>query len=163
MLPDDDASRAEADVYRERGKLLFFYEPYPSIPHWAYSLAANLVGGITIVAVLFTDKTLSDRWMGRRPLTQARMLLPDFSTRGSQASENGCAPFTGRWIAGRTAVAHPLLRQRDDCRWTESLPVRGNCGPPSSIFSPVSSSAMPLLRSFPDLTSATVTSELFGA
>jgi hypothetical protein len=63
VLPDDEASLAEANVYRERGELLFFYEPYPSIPHWLYSLAAKLVGSITIAAVRFAHKTLSDRWM----------------------------------------------------------------------------------------------------
>jgi hypothetical protein len=63
VLPDDEASLVEASVYRERGELLLFYEPRPPIPHWLYSLAADLVGSITIAAVRFTHKTLSDRWM----------------------------------------------------------------------------------------------------
>jgi hypothetical protein len=63
VLPDDEASLAEANVYRERKRLLFFYEPYPFIPHWLYLLAANFVGKITIAAVRFNHKTLSDRWM----------------------------------------------------------------------------------------------------
>jgi hypothetical protein len=63
VLPDDEVSLAEAKVYRERGELLLFYEPSPPIPHWAYSLAANLVDGIVVAAVRFTHKTLSDRWM----------------------------------------------------------------------------------------------------
>jgi hypothetical protein len=63
VLPDDEASLAEASVYREQGELLFFYEPRPPIPHWLYSLAADLVGRLTIAAVRYTHKTLSDRWM----------------------------------------------------------------------------------------------------
>ena len=63
VLPDDEVSLAEANVYRERGELLLFYEPSPPIPHWAYSLGANLVGGITIAAVRFKHETLSNRWM----------------------------------------------------------------------------------------------------
>ena len=63
VLPDDEASFSEASVYRDRGEPLFFYEPYPSIPHWLYSLAADLVGRLTIAAFRYTHKTLSDRWM----------------------------------------------------------------------------------------------------
>jgi hypothetical protein len=63
VLPDDEASFSEASVYRERGEPLFFYEPYPSIPRWLHSLAVDLVGRLTIAAVRFTHKTLSDRWM----------------------------------------------------------------------------------------------------
>jgi hypothetical protein len=63
VLPDDEASFSEASLYRDRGEPLFFYEPYPSIPHWLYSLAADLVGRLTIAAFRYTHKTLSDRWM----------------------------------------------------------------------------------------------------
>ena len=63
VLPDDEASFAEAEVYRKQGKLLLFYKPYPRIPHWAYSIAANLVGGITIAAFRYTHSKLSNRWM----------------------------------------------------------------------------------------------------
>jgi hypothetical protein len=63
VLPDDEASLAEANMYRERGELLFFYEPFPRIPDWTYSLAANLLGRITIAAFRYTHKPLSDRWM----------------------------------------------------------------------------------------------------
>ena len=63
VLPDDEASLAEASLYRERGEQLFFYEPRPSIPHWLNSLAADLVGRLTIAAVRYSHKTLCDRWM----------------------------------------------------------------------------------------------------
>lgn len=51
VLPDDEASVAEASVYRERGELLFSYEPFPPIPHRLYSLS------------LVTGKIPPDRWM----------------------------------------------------------------------------------------------------
>jgi len=63
VLPDDEASFSEASMYRDRGEPLFSYKPYPSIPHWLYSLAADLVGRLTIAAFRYTHKTLSDRWM----------------------------------------------------------------------------------------------------
>ena len=63
VLPDDEASLAEASVYREQGELLFFYEPRPPMPHWLQSLAADLVGHLTIAAFRYTHKALSDRWM----------------------------------------------------------------------------------------------------
>ena len=63
VLPDDEASLAEASLYRERGEQSFLYEPRPSIPHWLNSLAADLVGRLTIAAVRYEHKTLSDRWM----------------------------------------------------------------------------------------------------
>ena len=63
VLPDDEAPLAEASLYRERSGQLFFYEPCPSIPHWLNSLAADLVGRLTIAAVRYEHKTLSDRWM----------------------------------------------------------------------------------------------------
>jgi hypothetical protein len=63
VLPDDEASLAEASLYRERGEQLFFYEPCPSIPHWLNSLAADVVGRLTIAAVRYSHKTLADRWM----------------------------------------------------------------------------------------------------
>jgi hypothetical protein len=63
VLPDDEASLADAFVYREKGELLFFYEPYPSIPRWLHSLAVDLVGRLTIAAIRYEHKTLSDRWM----------------------------------------------------------------------------------------------------
>jgi len=61
VLPDDGAafktdvkaSLAEVSVYRRRGELLLFYEPFPSLPHWMYILAPNLLGR--------TD--IPDRWM----------------------------------------------------------------------------------------------------
>jgi hypothetical protein len=63
VLPDDEASLAEASEYRETREPLFFYEPYPSIPHSLHSLAVDLVGHLTIAAFRYEHKTLSDRWM----------------------------------------------------------------------------------------------------
>jgi hypothetical protein len=61
VFPDDGAvfdwdlraSLAEVSVYRGRGELLLFYVPFPSLPHWMYTLAPNLFG--------LTD--IPDRWM----------------------------------------------------------------------------------------------------
>jgi hypothetical protein len=55
VLPDDEASPAEASVYRERGSQLFYYEPRPPIPHRLYRLGASFPGDYNI--------TRSDRWM----------------------------------------------------------------------------------------------------
>jgi hypothetical protein len=58
VLPDDEASLAEASVYRERGKLLLYYNP--RIPHWLYRLFDSLhLGPVT----RYRYDTLPDRWM----------------------------------------------------------------------------------------------------
>jgi hypothetical protein len=57
VLPDDEASFAETAVYRERGKLLFSYEPRPPISQWLYSLIHP------IAPFPIKNKTLPDRWM----------------------------------------------------------------------------------------------------
>jgi len=59
VLPDDEASLVEASMYRERGELLFSYEPHPPIPHGVYLL----VGGLPIATAKSTHKTRPDRWM----------------------------------------------------------------------------------------------------
>ena len=58
VLPDDEASLADALVHRERGQLLLPYEPRPYIPHWLYAL----VGSLHLVTP-YTRKTRPDRWM----------------------------------------------------------------------------------------------------
>ena len=60
VLPDDEASLAEASVYRERGELLFSHEPRPSIPHWLYSLFNILPIG---PESRYRYDALPDRWM----------------------------------------------------------------------------------------------------
>ena len=60
VLPDDQASLAEASVYREPGKLLFAYEPRPRIPHWLYALVGSLASRR---AYLHAKNTCPDRWM----------------------------------------------------------------------------------------------------
>jgi hypothetical protein len=42
VLPDDEASLAEASAYRAQGELLFSYEPRPRMPQWLRSLVATL-------------------------------------------------------------------------------------------------------------------------
>jgi hypothetical protein len=59
VLPADEASLAAASRYRERGELLFFYEPRPCILHKLYPL----VGSLQIGAPRYRLKTLPDRWM----------------------------------------------------------------------------------------------------
>ena len=68
VLPDDEASRLEASVYRERGQQLLSYQARPAFPYWLHSLAADLVGRLTIAGfrpAAFRDprKALPDRWM----------------------------------------------------------------------------------------------------
>jgi hypothetical protein len=60
VLPDDEASLAEASVYREGGELLFSYEPRPSIPHWLYWLFDSLPIG---AETRYRYDKLPDRWM----------------------------------------------------------------------------------------------------
>jgi hypothetical protein len=60
VLPDDEASLAEASVYRERGELIFSYEPRPSIPHWLFSLFSSLPIG---AQTRYRYDALPDRWM----------------------------------------------------------------------------------------------------
>lgn len=55
VLPDDEASLADASVYRERGSQLFSYEPRPPIPYRLYRLGASFPGDYNI--------TRPDRWM----------------------------------------------------------------------------------------------------
>jgi hypothetical protein len=59
VLPDDIVSLAQASVYRDRGKLLFFYEPFPHIPDWLHSLFDSLYIGATRLR----HKKNPDRWM----------------------------------------------------------------------------------------------------
>jgi hypothetical protein len=60
VLPDDKASLAKAAVYRERGKLLFSYEPRPPLPHWLFWLFDRLPVGRQSE---YRYETLPDRWM----------------------------------------------------------------------------------------------------
>jgi hypothetical protein len=60
VLPDDKASLAEASMYRERGKLLFSYEPRPPIPHWLLWLFDRLPVGRQSQ---YRYGRLPDRWM----------------------------------------------------------------------------------------------------
>jgi hypothetical protein len=63
VLPDDEASLAEASAYRTQGELLFTYEPRPRIPQWLRSLVRNLVGNLRMTSPIFVHKMLSDRSM----------------------------------------------------------------------------------------------------
>jgi hypothetical protein len=61
VFPDDEeASLAEAFVYRKRGELLFFYNPYPSLPQWLHWLFDSLHIG---AESRYRYGTLADRWM----------------------------------------------------------------------------------------------------
>jgi hypothetical protein len=59
VFPDDETSFAEASTYRERGALLFSYEPRPSLPQWLYSV----VGSLPLAGAKYTHSTRPDRWM----------------------------------------------------------------------------------------------------
>jgi hypothetical protein len=63
VLPDDEASLAEASAYRAQGELLFSYEPRPRMPQWLRSLVRNLVGNLRMTLPIFVHKTLPDRSM----------------------------------------------------------------------------------------------------
>jgi len=58
VLPDDEASLADALVYRKRGQLLFSYQPRPAIPHWLYPCVGSFV-----LASDINNHTRPDRWM----------------------------------------------------------------------------------------------------
>ena len=61
VLPDDEASLAEASVYRERrGTLLLSYKPRPHLPQWLYSLFDDLPIG---AESRYRDDALPDRWL----------------------------------------------------------------------------------------------------
>jgi hypothetical protein len=58
VLPDDEVPLLDTAVYRHRGRLLFFYQPYPRVSYWLYSLVGNFPlnsGGF--------DRTRPDRWL----------------------------------------------------------------------------------------------------
>jgi hypothetical protein len=55
VMPDDEASRAQASRYRARGEL-FYYEPRPAIPDWLVAQVGGLVVGDL-------QLTMPDRWM----------------------------------------------------------------------------------------------------
>ena len=59
VLPDDDASLAEAAPYRDRGELLFSYEPYPRIPHLLHPFVKHL----DIASYAFARRDLPERWL----------------------------------------------------------------------------------------------------
>jgi hypothetical protein len=59
VLPDDDASLADAAPYRRRGEILLSYEPRPHIPR---SLGP-LVGSLHIGSYAFAQKKLPNRWL----------------------------------------------------------------------------------------------------
>jgi hypothetical protein len=58
VLPDDEASLADALVYRKRGQLLFSYEPRPPIPHWLYPF----VGSFVLASDIY-NQMRPDHWM----------------------------------------------------------------------------------------------------
>jgi hypothetical protein len=58
VLPDDNASLADARIYRQHGELLFSYEPSPRVPHWLYPMVGNFP-----LASGFYNETRPDRWM----------------------------------------------------------------------------------------------------
>ena len=61
VLPDDEASLAEASAYRERGgTLLLSYKPRPNLPQWLYSLFDSLPIG---AESRYRDDALPDRWL----------------------------------------------------------------------------------------------------
>jgi hypothetical protein len=59
VLPDDEVSLEQAREYRDRGELIFSYQPRPAIPHWLYSF----VGSAPIATSRFTHQPVPDRWM----------------------------------------------------------------------------------------------------
>ena len=59
VLPADEASLAEAAVYRQRGELVFSYEPRPPMPHWLHFLFSSLHIG----SLRDRHETVPDRWI----------------------------------------------------------------------------------------------------
>jgi hypothetical protein len=59
VVPEDEASDAEASAYRGGGESMIWYEPRPAIPRWLYSV----VGGLPLAAAKFTPRARPARWM----------------------------------------------------------------------------------------------------
>ena len=59
VMPDDEASLTEVAPYRDRGELLFSYEPRPRIPQWLRPFLDRL----RIASPHFAFKELPDRWL----------------------------------------------------------------------------------------------------
>ena len=63
MLPDDEASLAEASAYRAQGEQLFSYEPRPAMAQWLRKFVSNLVGNLRMTSPIFVHEMLSNRSM----------------------------------------------------------------------------------------------------
>jgi hypothetical protein len=64
VLPEDEASSAEASAYRAGGEPLFSYEPRPRVSQWLHSLVAGLVGYLPGKSSASREHNkLPDRWM----------------------------------------------------------------------------------------------------
>jgi hypothetical protein len=64
VLPDDEASSAEASACRAGGEPLFSYEPCRPLPQWLDSLVADLAGEFRVTSSgSFAHAELPDRWM----------------------------------------------------------------------------------------------------
>jgi hypothetical protein len=59
VLPDDEVSLEQTREYRDRGELIFSYQPRPAMPHWLYSF----IGSVPILAPRSTQGSVPDRWM----------------------------------------------------------------------------------------------------
>jgi hypothetical protein len=105
VLPDDEASLADASAYRAQGNSCS-YEPRPRIPQWLRSLVRNLVGNLRMTLPIFGHNTLPD------PLIDRSVTLWICPFR------NAAALFT--------VGAQPLdlSDQQDACGWTAEFP---NC------------------------------------
>jgi hypothetical protein len=59
VLSDDEVSLEQAREYRDRGDLIFSYQPRPAMPYWLHSF----VGSVPIATPRFAQGSVSDRWM----------------------------------------------------------------------------------------------------
>jgi hypothetical protein len=69
VLPDDVASRAQAEVYRAGAELLLSYEPRPSIARWLYPF-------VTVPLATDSQKPRPDRWMHASVALWKRSVAP---------------------------------------------------------------------------------------
>jgi len=92
VLPDDEASFAEASMYGERGACLFSYEPRPSLPRWLYSV----VGSLPLAGAKYTDSARPDRWMSASMTAWKEQMTPHLAGQVPPSASESSVPAAAK-------------------------------------------------------------------
>jgi hypothetical protein len=92
VFPDDEASLAEASMYRERGTFLFSYEPRPSLPRWLYSV----VGSLPLAGAKYTRNARPDRWMSASMIAWKGETAPHLAGQDPHSAPESSVPAGGK-------------------------------------------------------------------